>query len=427
MVLQDHSDSYRRRVVDDELDALLPHLPAIALEGAKGVGKTATAARRATTIVRLDEPRQRALVGAAPERMVQGQPPILIDEWQRLPESFDLVRRAVDDGAGPGTFLMTGSPPAVGTPVHSGAGRIVVMRMRPLTLVERGAGATVSLAALLTGHGGAIGGTTDRGPDHYADEIVRSGFPGLRDGPEYVRRARLDGYLDRLVEHDFAEMGHVVRNPVGLRRWLSAYAAASATSASFETVRDAATGGQGDKPSRTAAGPYRDVLERLLVIEPVPAWLPSRSRINRLAAAPKHQLVDPALAARLLGLDAAALLAGRQGGPPGGGPLLGALFESLVTLGVRVYAQAAQARVGHLRTHRGEREVDLIVERADGRILAIEVKLTATVEDRDVRHLHWLRGQVGEELLDAVVVTTGRDAYRRPDGIAVVPAALLGP
>ena len=128
-------------------------------------------------------------------------------------------------------------------------------------------------------------------------------------------------------------------------------------------------------------------------------------------------------------MGASALLSADPVGPPSlrEGPLLGALFESLVTLSVRVYAQAARARVGHLRTRNGDHEVDLIVERRDGRILAIETKLAAVPNDRDVRHLHWLAQQIGSDLLDAVVITTGPYAYRRPDGIAVVPAGLLGP
>ena len=135
------------------------------------------------------------------------------------------------------------------------------------------------------------------------------------------------------------------------------------------------------------------------------------------------------MAARLLGVGAATLL---EGGPTGlpvprDGTLLGALFESLVTLGVRTFAQAAEASVRHLRTQRGEHEVDLIVERDDGRVLAIEVKLKAAIVDRDVRHLLWLRDQIRDELLDAALVTTGPEAYRRRDGVAVVPAALLGP
>lgn len=210
---------------------------------------------------------------------------------------------------------------------------------------------------------------------------------------------------------------------------MTAYAAASSTTASYETIRDAATGGEGEKPARSTAQPYRDVLERLWIVEPVPAWLPTRNAIARLSSPPKHQLCDPALAARLLGADATALLTARPLGPPlpRKGPLVGALFESLVTLGVRVFAQAAEANVKHLRTRGGEHEVDLIIERGDHRIVAIEVKLAQTVTDADVRHLRWLAGKAGDDLLDAIVITTGTEAYRRKDGIAVVPAALLGP
>lgn len=420
---------YVSRIVDRELDLLLPYLPAISLEGAKGVGKTETARRRAATTFRLDDPESREIAAADPARLARGVPPILIDEWQRYPPAYDVVRRAVDDGAAPGTFLLTGSPPAPGTPVHSGAGRIVVVRMRPLSLAERGVPTSVGLAALLAGGRAPLSGATDLTLADYVDEILGSGLPGLRDGPDRVRRSQLDSYLDRIVEREFPELGYVVRNPAGLRRWLSAYAAASSTTASAETIRDAAGAGPRAAPSRTATGPYRNALERLHVADPVPAWLPTRSRIARLGAAPKHQLADPALAARLLGVEREALLEGRGAGPPvpRDGSLLGALFESLVTLGVRVYAQAAEARVGHLRTHRGDHEIDLIVERGDGKVVAIEVKLGASIADRDVRHLRWLREHLGDDLLDALVVSTGGEAYRRADGIGVVPAALLGP
>jgi len=167
---------------------------------------------------------------------------------------------------------------------------------------------------------------------------------------------------------------------------------------------------------------------RLWILDPVPAWLPTRNRLARLSSPPKHHLADPALAARLLGVDATALLQARPAGPqiPRDGTLLGALFESLVTLCVRVYAHGNEARTAHLRTWSGDREIDLIVERGR-KILAIEVKLGQVPDDRDVRHLLWLREELGDDLADTVVVTTGQAAYRRPDGVAVVPAALLGP
>ncbi len=421
---------YHRRVVDDEIDELIAGLPALALEGAKGVGKTATASRRAGTARRLDERAQRSIAVADPARLLDGTAPVLIDEWQHVPELWDLVRRAVDAGAPAGRFLLTGSASPAGLETHSGAARIVTVRMRPLALAERGGAApTVSLGSLLSGQRPTVEGAGKTGLEGYVDEILGSGFPGLRALSARPLRAQLDAYLARVVDRDFPELGHQVRNPAALRRWMTAYAAATSTTASYEKIRDAATSGQGEKPAKTTTIPYRDVLERLWILDPVPPWLPTRNHFARLSQPPKHQLADPALAARVLGVNAGALLEGGGAGPPfpRDGTLLGALFESLVTLSVRVYAQAAEATVKHLRTARGEREVDLIVERPDGRVVAIEVKLAHDVGDGDVQHLRWLERKIGADLLDSVVITTGAEAYRRRDGIAVVPAALLGP
>jgi hypothetical protein len=242
-------------------------------------------------------------------------------------------------------------------------------------------------------------------------------------------RAALDGYLQRIVDRDFPELGHPIRNRDGLLRWMAAYAAASSTTTTFEKIRDAASAGHRNPPTRATVLPYREVLERLFVLDSVPGWKPSRNAIAELALPPKHQLADPALAARLLGASAGSLLSGEAPGPaiPRDGTLLGALFESLVTQSVRVYAQSSEARVGHLRTHRGNHEVDLIVERDDGRVIGIEIKLSAGPPEDAVRHLRWLRERLGDDLLDSLIVTTGGAAYRREDGIAVIPAALLGP
>jgi predicted AAA+ superfamily ATPase len=420
---------YVRRIVDDELDSLLAELPAVAIEGPRGVGKTATAEQRSKTTFYLDDPAQRAVFEADPGQIITAAAPVLIDEWQKVPAVWDVVRRAVDRGSDPARFILTGSASPVSAPSHSGAGRIVTLRMRPMTLAERGvAPAPVSFAELLSGRRAPVSGTTDVTLQAYAREIVGSGFPGIRSYGDRGRRAQLDGYIRRIIDVDFAEQDRAVRRPAVLERWLAAYAAATATTAAFETIRDAATAGHSEKPAKTTTIPYRDVLERLWIVEPLPAWLPSRNRFSRLASAPKHHLADPALASRLLGLDQAMLLTGR--GPdavlPAVGPFLGQLFESLVTLCVRVFAQGQEARVYHLRQHGGRREIDLIVERPDHRILAIEVKLGAVVDDDDVRNLRWLREHLGENCLDTVVVTTGPHAYRRGDGIAVVPAALLG-
>lgn len=422
--------AYQRRIIDDELDELFNDLPAVAIEGPKAVGKTATALQRARTVHRLDDPAQASLAKADPSRLVAGATPILIDEWQRLPEVWDVVRRAVDEDPTSGRFLITGSASPTSPPTHSGAGRIVRMRLRPFSLAERDLQSpSVSLRTLLSGQKPDIGGETTIGLPRYTEEIVASGFPAIRPLAPRARRAQLESYLARIVDRDFEEMGQPVRKEDTLRRWMAAYGAATSTTATFETVRDAATGGQTDKPARTTVMSYRETLQKLWILDPVPAWVPSKNYFSRLAHPDKHHLADPGLVTALLGLDEAALLQGEEGGVPmpRDGTLLGHLFESLVTQSVRVYAQAAEASVRHLRTKGGRQEIDIIVERRDGRVVAMEVKLARNVSDDDAKHLHWLREKMGQDLLDAVIINTGPSAYRRPDGVTVVPAALLGP
>jgi predicted AAA+ superfamily ATPase len=421
---------YRRRVVDDEIDELFSSLAAVALEGPKGVGKTRTALERANTVHRLDDPAELAVAVADPLRLLEGERPVLIDEWQRLREVWDLVRRAVDDGASPGSFLLTGSALPDPPPTHSGAGRIVTVRMRPLALSERLQSASVSLSELLKGGHATVMGKTDFALEDYTEEVLRSGLPGLRPLTGLALRRQLEGYVDRVVDRDIPDdSGIVIRNPAALKRWMAAYAAASSTTATFETLRDAASAGHEHKPSKTATQAYRDALTRVWVLDEVKAWIPSNNRLSELGHAPKHQLADPALAAQLLGVHASTLLAGQSSGPsiPRDGTLLGALFESLATLSIRVYAAHSEAHVRHLRTARGRQEVDLIVERGDGSVVAIEVKLTRSVTGDAAKHLTWLKQKLGDRLLDQIIITTGPEAYRREDGIAIVPLALLGP
>jgi len=421
---------YVRRIVDDELDELLQSLSAVSIDGAKGVGKTTTALQRGRTSFELDRPEILELVRADSKRLTTATTPIVVDEWQREPSVWDVVRRAVDADPSPNRFILTGSASPASVTTHSGAGRIVPIRMRPLTLPERGVAVpTVSLAQLCSGERTPVVGSTEIGLEAYVDEIVASGFPAIRNAAGRARRALLDGYLDLVIERDVEEAGYRTRNPAALRRWLTAYAAATSTTASLETIRDAATSGRGEKPAKSTTIPYREVLERIWMLDSLPAWLPAMSQLRRLNESPKHHLADPALAARLVGASSESLLAGGSVSPiiPRDGTFLGALFESLVALNIRVFAQSCEARVFHLRTKGGEREVDFIVEIPDGRIVALEVKLAQGVDSHDVRHLNWLAQELGDRLLDAVVITAGPHAYRRADGIAVVPAALLGP
>ncbi|MDR0593470.1 MAG: DUF4143 domain-containing protein [Bifidobacteriaceae bacterium] len=422
--------SYQRRLIDDILDSVLAELPAITIEGAKGVGKTATASRRARTVLSLSDPRNHASVVSNYDLVAELDPPVFIDEWQLEPSVWDRVKQAVDDGPpAAGRFLLAGSAGLrPGVRIHSGAGRIVTLPLRPLALSERGLESpTVSLRALHAG-GAAIQGVTSVSHRDYVDEILRSGFPGIRAHSPTGRDRLLDGYLTQIVERDMPENGVIVRRPAALRAWLRAYAAATASTADYTKILNAATPGEPDKPARGTADGYREHLRRMFILDPLEAWRPSFAPLARLTGGPKHHLVDPALAARLVGVGASGLLVGEgEMVSPTAGTWLGALFESLAVQSVRVYADAMNARVGHLRTKNGDREVDLVVETNDTRCVAFEVKLAGAVTDDHVKHLRWLSGKLGDRLMDRVVLHAGPHAYRRRDGIAVVPLALLGP
>ncbi len=422
----DFLGTYVRRVIDDEIDDLFAQLPALLLDGPKGVGKTATATQRCRSVRRLDVASEREVVEADPAIIGRDPTPLLIDEWQRVPAVFDAVRRLVDDDPTEGRFLLTGSASTAQT--HSGAGRITTLRMRPLCLHERRpAQQGVSFRELLAGHA-AIEGRTDLTLADYAEEIVASGFPAMRHLSGRPRDRQLDSYIERIVDHDLPEAGFNVRRPATVLAWLRAYAAATATTTSWDKIRDAATSGVDDKPARTTTQPYIELLTALRILDPVPAWIPSNNHLNALVGAPKHHLADPALAARLVRASASQLLTGASPSTsiPRDGAFLGGLFESLAALSVRTLAQSCDARVSHLRTKGGRHEVDFVIEGNDG-VVAVEVKLSAAVNDTHVSHLHWLRHELGDDCVDVVVLNTGPEAYRRADGVAVVPLALLLP
>lgn len=422
-------NGYVRRIIDDQLDDFQPYLAATSLFGVKGVGKTATAEQRSATALYLDTGTDRERLRADPGLLQRSEKPLLIDEWQRMPQSWDLIRRAVDRGADKGSFILTGSASVPrDVPIHSGAARMVGFRMRPLSLAERQlVSPTVSLSSLLAGDA-AIDGESDLELPDYVDEITRSGFPDFRTDPPRVRAQRIRAYLEYMVQREFPEQGQPVRRPEVLMAWLTAYAAATASPTSYNKIMEASTAGLSLKPSKTTTTAYRDALAGLWILDPIASWAPTLNRIERLTGAPKHYLADPALACWLLNVDSKALLAGSEGKSGKNlreGTLLGALFEHLVAMSVQTYAQANDCKTFHLRTQGATHEVDLIIESPDGRVVGIEVKLAHDIDTDDTSGLHWLKAKLKDDLIDMVIVNTGRHAYRRSDGVAVVPAALL--
>ena len=264
-------------------------LPAIVLEGPRAVGKTETARRRAKEVFELDDPAQLEVVAADPGSLVGAvSGTVLIDEWQRHPPIWDFVRRQAEQGAPAGRFLLTGSAIPTTQPVHPGSGRLVELRVRPMSLAERQIDSPViGLAEMLSGDGRALTGTSAVTLPGYVDEILASGFPGIRPLTGRGRRAQLDSYLSRVVDRDFPELGLTIRRPATLRAWHAAYAAATSTTTTYNKLLGAATPGEAEKPAKTTTIAYRDVLERLYLVDPVPGWLPTRNRLSRLSQAPK--------------------------------------------------------------------------------------------------------------------------------------------
>ncbi len=432
---------YAPRIIEAELKNLLEGHPAINIQGARGIGKTTTAAQMAGTIFDLEDPATIESVKTNPYQMVNASEPILIDEWQVYPQSWTMVRRAVDADSRPGRFILTGSVGPKTPPTHSGAGRITTIRMRPMSLAERWGNdlpPTVSLKSLLDGDDSPFTADTEVSVDDYLKEIVVGGLPGVRgqSSPSTltakkveIAQRRMESYCQQVVDIEFSQAGHTLRNPAGLYRWLCAYAAATASATSFEKIRRAAVSDEGQMVAQTTTFPYRDTLAKMWATDPVGAWWHTSNALSRLTLRPKHHLADPAMAACLLRADVESLHAGKLPDAPVhvdvGMP--GRLFESLMALNLRVYAQAADAEVFHFRSHRGEREIDFMIKKRHGGVLAVEVKFTNVPQEKDFRHLQWIKEQLGDQMVGAVLITAGRYAGRREDGIAVIPAALLGP
>ena len=424
------------RLIEPYINKLMSDFPAIAIDGLKGIGKTVSAKRLAKTVFELDRVRDFDQVNNIPDILLTEAAPVLIDEWQRIPSVWDYIRRAVDDGAVPGKFLLTGSITCTDTNIHSGAARIIRRRMYPLSLAERGLELPiVSIGEMLSSQKPfkiPVSGTTGISSSNYINEIVISGLPGFRDLPDDSRKLAMESYFSNLLTHDFLQQGIRLRQPGILLRWLRSFAAATSTDAGYMEILDASTAGEGNKPSVKTVIAYREALENLWLLDELQPWVDGEEFISGLKRTPKHYLADPAFSAYLLGLDAQ-ILAGANGWPTRAerfnekyGSIIGRLFESLIHLTLNTYASINNAKLYFLKTHKGDHEIDFIIQK-DLKIIAVEVKFSPTVSSADGKHLKWFIDKIGGDCIDAIIITTGAAAFRRDDGIAVVPAALLGP
>lgn len=414
--------TYRLRLADAELARLLRSIGAVVIEGPKACGKTETARQIAASEVRLDvDPAARVAAELDPQLILSGTTPRLLDEWQSVPAIWNHVRRTIDDRQRMGQFILTGSAvPADDVTRHTGAGRIARLRMRPMSFMESGhSTGAVSLQSLLEGEA-ARAADTGFSVARIAEEVVRGGWPALVDVPVADAAPYVQSYLDEVRRTDVQRVDGVKRDPVKVGRFLTALARHVATPVSIATLV-ADTGDSANALERGTVSEYLTALERLMIVEPQPMWAPHLRSRTRLRQTAKLLFADPSLAAAALGAGPTHLLRDI--------PLLGLLFESLVIRDLRIYAQSLDAEVLSYRDNTGL-EVDAIVTCADGRWGAFEVKLGTSSVDAGAASLLRFVDKVdteraGKPAVLAVITGTGY-AYRRSDGVQVVPIATLG-
>lgn len=407
---------YLSRLVDPLLGELLSDHPAVLVVGPRACGKTTTGRRHCQERLRLDRPAEAAVVRADPDAALADGPfPLLVDEWQVVPEALGAVKRAVDEGAAAGSFVLTGSSQAdltaAGWPATGRLIRVLMYGLVERELEHRSSQPPVLDRLLSEGAEGVS--VPPEPPDirGYVARALRGGFPeAALAASERASRRWLLSYIDQLVTRDVSLVG-AVRNPMRLRQYLQAVAASTAGMPALKTLIDAAG------IERPTANAYDSLLERLLITERLPAW--SSNRLNRLVRLPKRYLVDPAFIGPLLGVDARAVLRD--------GDLLGRLLDSFVMTQLRAECSVSELspRLFHVRDANGRHEVDILIEFADGRVIGIEIKADAAPGPDAGRHLRWLRDGIGDRFAVGLVLHTGPRPFRLDESILALPICAL--
>lgn len=417
------TSSYLPRLLDAQLSRALKTIGAVLIEGPKLCGKSTTAAKQARSTVLLEPDRALKLAAVNPKVLLEGDNPRLLDEWQLAPQLWDLIRREVDRrGGAPGQFILTGSAvPADRSNIkHSGTGRFAWLKMRPMTLFEtRESNGSVSLAKLFSGDLN-IGSISPLSLDDVAFAACRGGWPMTLQQEGDLALDHAFYYLSAVVREDVSRVDGVKRNEKLLRDLMRSYARAQGSQISTPEI----TKDMGDNVHEKTVQGYLKILREIFVIEDMPAWNPNLRSKTAIRTSDTRYFVDPSLATASLGAGPRDLLLDPE--------TFGFVFETLCIRDLRVYAQSLHGDVFHYRDRNGL-ECDAVIHLRNGRYGLIEIKLGSDkgIED-GVKTLKKLVDKIDVDKMPApsflmVLTASGEYAFRRDDGVLVVPIGCLAP
>ena len=419
--------SYRPRIVDSALKRKIRGKGAVLIEGPKWCGKTTTAEQISNSVLSVDDPATvKANITVSeidPEKLLAGEQPRLLDEWQVAPKLWDAVRHHVDHHKGQGQFVLTGSsvPADVSETIHSGTGRFGWIVMRPMTLFESGdSTGEVSLGALF--ESSEISGYSDLDLDRLVFLICRGGWPESVDMEPDVALDQAFDYIDAVIRKDMSRVDNIRRDPQKVRSLLRSYARNIGTQISQAAISADISSNGTTTVNEETVSEYLQALRKLYVVEDMKAWNPNLRSKTAVRTSDTRYFVDPSLAAASLRVGPSDLMKDLN--------TLGFFFEALVVRDLRVYAESLDGDVYHYRDNL-ENECDVVIHLRNGRYALIEVKLGG--ESLIEEGVETLKGvlrridtsKMGEPAFMAVVTGTDRYAYKRDDGIMIIPIGTM--
>ena len=420
--------TYKPRIVDKELKRKLAGLGAVLIEGPKWCGKTTTAEQQAATIIYMDEPlhmeQNLRMADINPKALLVGKSPILIDEWQLAPKLWDTIRFEVDHRNEEGLFILTGSavPAKTDEIHHSGAGRFAWLTMRPMSLYESGESTgEVSLAALFDTPENIIG-INKLTLDDMAFLICRGGWPRatMLDGDIALDQVKY--YYDAVTRADISRVDGIRRNQERVKRLMRSYARHQGTPAPISTIAEDMRMNDEEASDIKTIAAYIEALKKIFVIEDSVAWNPNLRSKSAIRTSDTRYFIDPSIAVAALGIGPKDLIGDLN--------TMGLLFETLCVRDLRVFANALDGQVYHFRDKYGL-ECDAVVHLRNGKFGLVEIKLGGDkLIEEGASTLKTLANKIDTNRMKSpaflmVLTATGKFAYRREDGVYVVPIGCL--